>query len=590
MLLAMTLFAKESLEQLRSRVDLVDLVGSHVELKRAGGSYKGRCPFHDEKSPSFVIQKGDDHYHCYGCGAHGDAIQFLMAYLKLSFVDAVETLAQRYHVILDREEEGKRDRGPSKSQLKELLEQSCRFFHFYLLHTSEGHVALNYLYQRGLSLNFIRRFQVGLAPSEEGVTRRYLGAGEELLTAAGLFSRGRDFYRDRITFPLRDPSGAVVGFSARKYKEETFGGKYINSTETGLFKKSHFLFGLSECRRRIAKEQKAIVVEGQIDALRLIEAGFNLTVAALGTAFGEGHVEELRRLGVLEVYLAMDGDEAGCQAAAKIGNLFQRVGVEVSILPIPVGEDPDSLLNERGPDGFLDLIEEKQDYLAFLMAHLSRQVNIDSPAGKNEMVDRIAKQVRSWENPVMVHESLRRLAQLTRLPEEVIGVGGRPHSQVAMRQDVRLGEIQVDPDRILEEDFLRWLLIMGEQERFCQLAESRLPPELLRVDRCRQIYTAYLNAYRNRRSRDLLSLAMQLEVGDGQVALSEILKKRINPDRANDQFPLTIQKILERNWMEERERVKQQIQRGEGGEEELFALLKEFDRLKAKPPEVKWPT
>jgi DNA primase len=586
----MTLFTKESLEQLRTRVDLVDLVGSHIELKRAGGSYKARCPFHDEKSPSFVIQRGDDHYHCYGCGAHGDAIQFLMAYLKLSFVDSVEALAQRYHVVLDRQEEGKGERGPSKTQLKELLEQSCRFFHFYLLHTAEGHTALHYLYQRGLSLNFIRRFQIGLAPREEGVMRRYLGAPEELLTAAGLLSRGRDFYRDRITFPLRDPSGAVIGFSARKYQEETYGGKYINSTETVLFKKSQFLFGLSDCRRRIAKEQKAIVVEGQVDALRLIEAGFNLTVAALGTAFGEGHVEELRRLGVLEVYLAMDGDEAGREAAAKIGNLFQRVGVEVSILPIPVGEDPDSLLNERGPDGFLDLLEEKQDYLSFLIAHLSRQLNVNSPAGKNELVDRIAKQVRSWENPVMVHESLRRLAQLTRLPEEVVGIGTQPRSQVAMRQDVRLGEIQIDPDRILEEDFLRWLLLMGEQERFCQLAESRLSPDRLKVDRCRQIYAAYLDCYRNRRSRDLLSLAMQLDIGDGQLALSEILKKRVNPDRAEDQFPLTIQKILERNWMEEREGVKQQIQRGEGGEEELFALLKEFDRLKSKPPEVKWAT
>src|SRR5262249_1487277 len=157
---------------------------------------------------------------------------------------------------------------------------------------------------------------------------------------------------ERITFPICDAAGAVIGFSARKYLETTFGGKYINTPETPLFKKSRVLFGLNFSRRRIAKEKKAIIVEGQIDALRLIKAGFNLTVAGQGTAFGEGHVKELLNLGVSEVFLALDGDEAGREATHKIGNLFQKEGIEVRVVNLPGKSDPDTFLKEKGPEAF----------------------------------------------------------------------------------------------------------------------------------------------------------------------------------------------------------------------------------------------
>lgn len=588
----MGFFTKNSLEQLRQRIDLVDLVSAHIDLKRAGAAFKACCPFHDERTPSFVIQRGDDHYHCFGCGAHGDGIRFVTDFLKLSFTEAVEMLAQRYHVTLEREEGEGATTGPPKKRLKELMEKSSRFFHFCLLHIEEGHRALDYLYQRGLDLSFIRRFEVGWAPTGP-LLQTYLGGefDEGLLVAAGLVrENGRSFFADRVTFPLRDAAGAVVGFSARKVREETFGGKYINSPETPLFHKSRFLFGLNYCRRRIAKEGRAIIVEGQIDALRLIEAGFNFTVAGLGTAFGEGQVLELKQLGLRELFLALDADEAGRTAAAKIGDLFQREGIEVFVVALPLGSDPDSLLNERGPDGFLELLNNRQDYLSFLVGHMGRKLNLDSPAGKSELVKTVSKQIHQWGDPTMVHESLRRLAKLVRLPEDVVGVGHQPQSQVALRQMAKLGPIAVDGDQVLEQDLLRWLLLMTDQPRYRELAEAHLSPEALRTPICRQIYTAYLALAGEGESCDLLSLAMRIDPGEGQKALSEILKKRVNRERAEGQFLETIQKLLERNWMEERERVKQRIQLGEGSEEEILTLAKEFDRLKTRPPEVTWPT
>lgn len=267
----MRIFTKESLETLRQRIDLVEVLNGHIDLKKSGAAYKGLCPFHDEKTPSFMIQKGDTHYHCFGCGAHGDAIQFLMTHLKISFMDAVENLAQRFNVPLQEVEKGDDNQGPNKSVLKDALEKACRFYNFFLLHTEEGHRALQYLYSRGIDLDFINTFGIGLAPRSGGIFRKMMHAQfvkDTTMIDAGLMAPSssggyRDFFYDRITFPIRDAHGAVIGFSARKYHDDTFGGKYVNTSETALFKKSRVLYGLNYSRKRIVKERQTIIVEGR---------------------------------------------------------------------------------------------------------------------------------------------------------------------------------------------------------------------------------------------------------------------------------------------------------------------------------------
>lgn len=594
----MAIFNKESLETLRQRVDLVEVLSTYIDFKKSGTAYKALCPFHDEKTPSFMIQKGDSHYHCFGCGAHGDAIQFLMNHQKMNFLEAVENLAQRFHVQLEKVEGFQEKKGPNKTLLKEALEQACRFYQFYLLHTDEGHEALQYLYGRGIDLDFIKAYRIGFSPKAPHLFRKAMDAKslkEEILVAAGLLSIGqngqvRDFFSDRIMFPIHHGTGYIIGFSARKYKEETFGGKYVNTSETELFKKSRVLFGLNYSRRRIAKERKAIVVEGQIDALRLILEGFNITVASQGTAFGEGHVKELSSLGVNQVYLALDSDPAGQEATKKTGHLLQKEGIEVKVVSMPQGSDPDSFLREHGPEAFLQLLEKGIEYIPFLVKHMSQGLSLESPAAKNELVNQITKLIREWDHPLMVHESLRKLANLLRVPENMVGVGQEAIPNIYIKKSASVGTEAIDPDRILEADLLRWLLLCGEeQQRLVQLVNANLTEQDFRVAVCQKIFKVYKENVEKQRSCDLLALAIDLDDAEGQLVMSELLQKKVNKDRAEQHLIETIKKILDRNWMLRREEIKIKIQSGQCSDEQAMELIKEFDELKRNPPQVRIP-
>jgi DNA primase len=584
----MPLYNKESLDQLRQRIDLVEVMSPYVDFKRSGASYKALCPFHDEKTPSFMIQKGDRHYHCFGCGAHGDAIQFLMTHLKMNFKDAVESLAERFHVHLEHVEGGEEYKGPNKIAMRDALQTAAEFYHFYLLHTAEGQEALKYLQGRGIDLDFIRRFQIGLAPKAPGIFQKIMQEKKvphEILIGAGLLaesSKGgyRDFFYDRITFPIHHSAGSIIGFSARKYKEDTFGGKYVNTSETPLFKKSRILYGLNYCRRKIAKERKAIVVEGQIDALRLIYSGFDITVASQGTAFGEGHVKELLTLGINRIYLCMDSDTAGKEAAAKVGDLFQKEGIEVVVVQLPQGLDPDSFILKNGPEEFQKLLDTSGDYITFIVDHHSQTLNVETPAGKNELVQSISKQIRLWTHPLMVHESLRKLAQLTHVPEEMVGLNQHFVPNIHIRKSGSIGIHQVDPDRIIESDFLRWLLIMPSmRSRFIEIAQLNLSPDQFHQLNCSRIYKAILD----HPEVDIFSL---MSDPDDQRLISETMEKKVNLDKPEQQFAEAIKKILDRNWMERRQEVNKKMQDTSLSEDDSIALVKEFVELTRNPPVV----
>lgn len=586
-------FSRESLELLRSRIDLIEVLSPYLKIQRSGASYKALCPFHEEKSPSFVIQKGDSHYHCFGCGAHGDAIQFLMTHLRMSFLEAVESLAEKFHVQLEEVQGEDRPKGPSKTLLKDALEKASHFYHFMLLHTMEGHGALEYLYSRGIDLDFIRLFQIGLAPKTPQLFIKTMGEQKispAVLEEAGLMSKGREFFADRITIPIRDAVGAIIGFSARKYKLDTFGGKYINTPETPLFKKSKVLFGLSFSRKQIAKDRRALIVEGQFDALRLIYAGYNWTVAGQGTAFGEEQAKELIQLGVRQVYLALDGDTAGQEAAVKIGNIFQKEGIEVLVVSLPEKCDPDLILQEKGPQEWQKRLDTSVDYLTFLVAHLSKTINVQSPAGKNELVQSIAKKIREWDHPLMVHESLRKLARLTQTPESIIGTAEENIPQVYIKRSASVTFNEIDPDRILEADLLRWLFLMGEScPQFVAIAEKNLTPEHFRIVAARNLYEKYIAATKEGKPRDLLTLAIDLDRAEQQLFLAEVLQKRVNREKAEACLLETVQKILERHWMYQREEIKLKIYSGKCTEAEVLDLARQFDQLKKVRPQVMIP-
>ncbi len=584
----MPLYTKESLDLLRQRIDLPEVIGSYLALKKAGSSYKALCPFHEEKTPSFMINRGDTHYHCFGCGAHGDAIAFLMNYQKLGFVEAIEALAERFGVVLERIEKVE-STGPSKMLLREATELASQFYHFLLLYSEEAAPALKYLYERGIDISFIEQFQVGYAPRDRKALQKLLhgkGFSDLVLEKAGLVSvsdqgPNRDFFSERITFPIRDGVGHVIGFSGRKFKEETFGGKYINTSETPLFKKSQVLFGLSYSRKRIMKEKKALIVEGQIDCLRLIQQGYDWAVAGQGTAFGEGHVRELIQLGVQSVYLSLDADTAGEEAAVKIGDLFQKKGVEVWVVELPVGQDPDAILRQKGPQFFENLLKQPLDYLSFLVKKFSKSYRVETPTGKHQLAQMLVERIRSWDQPVLIHESLRKLAELLKVPPEVINVGSAP--SMLIKREGHVTNDYVDADKILETDLLRLLFFSGEEaQKLIQAAKANLKPEQLKVPMCRRLFEQVLNEP----NVDLLTCASGLEKEEEGDLVLEMMKRKINPEKARESLQFTLKRILERNWLEERERIKLALHSGSLTEEEALELAKQFDQLKKQIPTV----
>jgi DNA primase len=565
------MFSSNSLQQLRDKIDLIEVIERFVPLKRMGASYKACCPFHEEKTPSFVLKRGDSHYHCFGCGAHGDAISFLMEHEHISFSEAVETLAELFHVPLEKEEKNSEELAPT--EIKKALEIANHFYRFYLKNHPEGHKALEYLFKRRLSLDFIDRYQLGFAPAKEGLFLKRMEhhkISKQVLVQAGLLnSAGRDFFQNRITFPVNSPRGALVGFSARKIHEETFGGKYINSPETLVFKKSKILYGLHLSRRSIAKQQKVIVVEGQIDCLRLIDAGWDLTVASLGTAFGVSHVSELALLGVKEACLLFDGDKAGKEAASKVGDLFQSVGIDVKVARLPDQEDPDSFLKTRGASGLKTLLETAVPYLVYQMDYMQEQAGPVSPATTHQIVSALTKQIKNWKEPIMVHESLKMLAKLTHVPETIIGVTAAPTLPVVKNKWVEKG-IHIDPDKILEQDLLRWLVLFADlRPDFLKTALHYLTPDFFRKEDCKKLFQAFLSGITDRLQLGLVAPDL----------MDEILKKRVNRDRADSHFLQSVQKIVDRQWLQDRERIKQAIHCGQHNDEQVLALAKSFDEL-----------
>ena len=594
----MTLFTQESLDRLKEKVDLVDIIAAHVPMKQRGVSWKGLCPFHSEKTPSFTVQKGAQHYHCFGCGAHGDAIEFLKSHLSMSFQEAVEMLADRNGVILQTEEGGDDSKRFIKKDVLSALDEASAFFHAFLLHTDEGQRALAYLYERGMDLDFIIRFQVGIAPLQRGVFISFMLAKKfsiEILTAAGLIKNsGRDnipFFINRITFPIQNSMGRVIGFSARVYgKGKEFGPKYMNTSETVVFRKSEVLFGMSFCKRRIVKEKKVVLVEGQIDALRLIQEGLNICVATQGTAFAKEHLALLLKLGVEQVYLAFDGDEAGQKAAVGVGDMFQYEGVEVKVLPFSEAEDPDQVLLSQGIEAFVKKMESSKDYLYFLVDYYRRDVDMSSPSQKNRMIQKIVSKVRRWQHPLLVHETLRKLARVTRVPEKLVGAKPKTiEKDFIVKTSMRLSQKNESKEEVLEIDLLRWILLMpeGDKEVLDSIFNS-IEEDYFFSKNCQTLFKKIKARYENSESIDLLSLSIFFTRLEEKVFFTKIMEKKINTERAYDGAFETVKKMREKYFYFEKEKIHEAMKEEGLDQEKVLNLAQRYDALTRQFTNFDW--
>jgi DNA primase len=411
------------IDDLLTRTDIIDVIDARVPLKKAGREYKACCPFHNEKTPSFTVSQVKQFYHCFGCGAHGTAISFLMEYEHMEFVEAIEELAHMAGLEVPRAAAAD-PATPSPTQpLYHLLEEVSRYYRQQLRSHRQATRAIEYLKHRGLTGDIAAQFDIGFAPPGWDNLSKALGSDAAARTAlleTGLLierpdgSGVYDRFRDRIQFPIRDRRGRTIGFGGRVLGDDT--PKYLNSPESAIFHKGRELYGLYEARKAVRHLERILVVEGYMDVVALAQFGINYAVATLGTSTTPDHLERLYRT-VPEVVFCFDGDRAGRAAAWRaLENALPVLtdGREARFLFLPEGEDPDTLVRKIGKDEFENQITQSVHLSDFLFDHLAGQVDTNSIDGRARLVDLARPLLARLPDSIFRQLMLEKLAQIAR--------------------------------------------------------------------------------------------------------------------------------------------------------------------------------
>ncbi|MCQ6266258.1 DNA primase [Fictibacillus sp. WQ 8-8] len=419
----------ELIEKVRTSQDIVELVSDYVTLKKQGRNYFGLCPFHGEKSPSFSVSPDKQIYHCFGCGAGGNAFSFLMNIEGFSFLESVKHIAQRTGIDLPQLE---RQSGNSKSSdnravMGEAHELLAKLFHHYLLNTEQGLKALDYLKGRGFSDEVISRFQIGFAPDSWDAATNFLSRRNfslELSEKAGLLGK-RDFdgkffdrFRNRIMFPIWDKNGKVIGFGGRIL--DSGEPKYLNSPETLLFNKGKNLYALHLSRPEMRKKQQAVLFEGYVDTIAAWRAGVENGVATLGTSLTEDQAKLLKR-NVPSVVICYDSDHAGVEASFRASSILLKAGCNVKIAKMPDGLDPDDYIQKYGAEKFnRDVIGASLTVMAFKIQYYRRGKNLNDEGERMLYIEEIIKEISQLPNAVEKDHYLRQLADEFNLSLEAL--------------------------------------------------------------------------------------------------------------------------------------------------------------------------
>ncbi len=436
--------SREFIDDLLVRVDIVDLIDSRVPLKKTGNNYVARCPFHTEKTPSFSVNRNKQFFHCFGCGASGNAISFLMDFSHLDFVEAVEDLANFAGVDVQRESFGlnvefKRD---DLSSLYLLMERVAVFYVEQLKLSSK---AIDYLKKRKVRGEIARDFILGYAPDKwSALTERF---EQQLLIDAGLLiikddGRTYDRFRDRIMFPIRDKRARIIGFGGRVIDDSL--PKYLNSPETTLFHKGKEVYGLYELLEKNAKPQRIIIVEGYLDVIALAQYGINYAVAGLGTAASQAHLDLLFRF-TSELVFCFDGDKAGREAAWRaMEPAFSSLkdGRQIRIMILPQSHDPDSLVRDEGMSGFTERILRAHPLSDYFFEHIAEGLNLSEMEGRAQLISKAKPYLEKLPDNVfreMMFDRLKKLSAMTSLDSP---------DNVAVSDSVNQKPFQFEPGRL----------------------------------------------------------------------------------------------------------------------------------------------
>lgn len=457
----------ELVDQVRQATDIVELISERVELKKQGNRYSGLCPFHSEKSPSFSVSPDKGMYYCFGCGAGGNAITFVMETEGMSFPEAVVKLADRTDIKLPEFERSDQTESTPDQEKKYRMREAHRIvadlYHEVMLQTAAGDAGREYLEQRGIQESAMREFKLGYAPDQDRFTvdslaRRNFDLDE--MVEAGLISIGRDGdYRDRfngrVVFPISDRDGTIVGFSGRSIDGRD--PKYVNTAETPLFNKSELLFGFAQARGAMRKNKQVVLVEGNLDVVRVAQAGIPYTVASLGTALTPVHAQNLGRI-VDEVIVCYDGDKAGRAATLKALRLLEDVAVDCSVIRLPDGEDPDSFIGAQSEETFLRVIEQERiSSLEFKSFYFRQGKNLRLEGERVRYIETMLEEIGRTANPLLRDIYLGKLAEEFHLSKESLLSQVKPlQPQQAKPKQERRQETQVVTSSPRDRTFSNW--------------------------------------------------------------------------------------------------------------------------------------
>src|SRR6202795_4720388 len=507
-------------ERVKQQADIVRVIGEYVRLKKSGQNFTGLCPFHAEKSPSFAVHPTKQIYHCFGCGVGGDVFKFVMEMEKVAFPEAIRVVAEKWGIAIPRPKERspeERKENQQRTLLVEMHREAQTFFVQQLGGTLEGKAARAYLEDRGLDKDAIDRFGIGYAPSGGDALLRFLKSKykEPLLIESGLVSRDQsggarmyDRFRRRITFPIANESGKIVAFGGRALGDDL--PKYLNSPETPIYSKSNLLYHLDRAKEALRQRDFAVLVEGYMDAIAVARAGISNVVASCGTSLTEPQVKLLNRF-TRRIVVNYDPDTAGQAATERSLSILLEQGVEVRVLALPGGKDPDSFIRAEGATAYVKLRNEAPPYVDYLISRASK-MDLTSAEGKLRAVNFLMPYVQRIPDRILRSEWATRIAQQLRIEEPVL------RESMRKAASERRGEVKARPElvgRVGKPAERRLVQMLIEAEEFrAQLAEEIRAEELHRGLESERILTALVEVCATGIRPDAAELALSLEERD----------------------------------------------------------------------------
>lgn len=445
---------EEKIEEIRNSIDIVDLIGSMVKLKKRGKNYIGLCPFHTEKTPSFTVSADKQMYHCFGCSVGGNSITFLMEYEKVSFIEAVRSLAERAGISLPAYTPESEDAAKEQEELYNACKVAGLFFYNNLVETSEGKFALDYFHTRGFTDETIRTFGLGYSPRgwEELIKHASTqNISVQTLEKVGLARKKEDggyfdFFRGRAIFPVFSSTGRVIAFGARKLYDDDQLGKYINSPETPVYNKSKILYGISHAKEAIREKDFAILVEGYIDLIRVYQEGIKNIVASSGTALTIDQIHLISRY-TKNITIVYDADSAGSKATLRGVDLILENDLDVRVAVLPTGEDPDSFIGKYGREKFIRLIKYSISFVDFIAQSYDTAGFLNTPEGKAKAIQSIVRTIAHVKDRVKRELFIHEVAEKYKIYESHLYDGLERYIRNLRHPEIQTMPEQKIPDR-----------------------------------------------------------------------------------------------------------------------------------------------